>query len=151
MNSMTRDTRNYLNQLPDPFRHFFGRQGIQWPTTSDEDSNVVTSGWVPTVDIKETDKQFTILADIPGVVPKDIEVSMDNSILSIKGERSSESESEENGFRRVERAHGSFHRRFSLPETADGENISAVGKDGVLEVVIPKKPIAQPRRIKISG
>jgi HSP20 family protein len=137
--------------MHDPFRQLFGRQGINWPLTSDEDSNVITSGWVPTVDIKETDKQFTIVADIPGVAPKDIDVSMDNNILSIKGERSSESQKEENGFRRVERAHGSFHRRFSLPETADGDNISAVGKDGVLEIVIPKRPAAQPRRIEIAG
>jgi HSP20 family protein len=137
--------------MHDPFRQIFGRQGINWPLTSDEDSNVITSGWVPTVDIKETDKQFTIVADIPGVAPKDIDVSMDNNILSIKGERSSESQKEENGFRRVERAHGSFHRRFSLPETADGDNISAVGKDGVLEIVIPKRPAAQPRRIEIAG
>ncbi len=151
MNLMNRDPFNYLTQTHDPFRQLFGRQGVNWPLVSDEDSNVITSGWVPTVDIKETDKQFTIIADIPGVAPKDIEVSMDNSILSIKGERSSESEKEENGYRRVERAHGSFHRRFSLPETADGENISAVGRDGVLEIVIPKRPAAQPRRIEIAG
>lgn len=151
MNLTTHDPLNFHAQTYDPFRNFLGRRGTQWPLVSDEDSNVVTSAWVPTVDIKETDKQFTILADIPGVAPRDIEVSMENSILSIKGERSSASEKEDNGFRRVERAHGSFHRRFSLPDTADGEKISAVGKDGVLKIVIPKKPIAQPRRIKISG
>jgi HSP20 family protein len=115
-----------------------------------DQSNVVTSQWAPRVDIKEEDKRFVIYADIPGVDPKDIEIHMDKGILSIKGERKSESREESERYTRVERAYGSFYRRFALPDGADPEGISATGKHGVLEVVIPKKPEITPRRISVS-
>ena len=150
MNPVTRDPFNYLT-LRDPFRSFFDRNDVGWPFSGDEESNIATSTWMPTVDIKESDEQFTITADIPGVAPNDIEVTMDNNVLSIKGERESESKSEKDGYRRVERAHGSFHRRFSLPDTAHGEEISATGKDGVLEITIPKRAAAQARRIEVGS
>lgn len=113
-------------------------------------SNVVTSQWAPRVDIKEEDQRFVIYADVPGMDPADIEVSMEKGILTIKGERTTE-KSEQNGrFTRVERAHGSFHRRFALPDSADADNISATGKHGVLEIVIPKKAEKAARRITIN-
>lgn len=114
-------------------------------------SNVVTSNWHPAVDIKEEDNRFVILADLPGVDPKDIEITMQNGVLTIRGERRSEKDEEREGFRRVERARGTFYRRFSLPDTADSERIQAKGKDGVLEVVIPKHEKVQPRRISVDG
>lgn len=117
----------------------------------DEDTSVATSAWTPAVDIKEDDEKFIILADIPGVEPKDIEITMENSVLSIKGERSLENEEERRGFKRMERVRGAFHRRFSLPETADAEKISASGKNGVLEISIPKRQIAQARKIVVEG
>jgi HSP20 family protein len=116
-----------------------------------DQSNVVTSQWAPRVDIREEDKRFVIVADIPGVDPAAIEINMDKGILAIRGERSS-SFTEDNGkFTRVERMHGTFHRRFALPDSADADNISATGKNGVLEVVIPKKPESTPRRIAINS
>jgi len=115
-----------------------------------DQSNVVTSQWTPRVDIKEEDKRFVILADIPGVDPKDIEINMDKGILSIKGERASEASKENGGFTRVERSHGVFYRRFALPDSADAEGITATGKHGVLEIAIPKKPETTPRRIEIK-
>jgi HSP20 family protein len=84
-----------------------------------ENSDVATSDWTPAVDIKEQDDAFVIVADIPGVDPKDIEVHMENGVLSIKGERESEKKEEKEGYKRVERSYGSFYRRFSMPETAD--------------------------------
>ncbi|MBL0029332.1 MAG: Hsp20/alpha crystallin family protein [Rhodanobacteraceae bacterium] len=117
----------------------------------DDQSNVVTSQWQPRVDIKEEPKRFVIAADIPGVDPKDIEIHMDKGVLTLKGERSAETRSEDGKFTRVERVHGSFHRRFALPDTADAEQISASGKHGVLEIVIPKKAEAAPRRITINS
>lgn len=117
---------------------------------TDDGSNVVTSGWMPAVDIKEEDSRFVISADVPGVDPDDIEVTMENGMLTIRGERKLESREGSNGFRRVERLHGLFHRRFSLPDTADPEGISATGRNGVLEVVIPKKPDVQPKRITVT-
>jgi HSP20 family protein len=92
-----------------------------------------------------------LLADIPGVDPKDIEITMEKGILCIKGERRTESREELEGFKRIERARGTFYRRFSLPDSADAERISARGRDGVLEVVIPKQEKVQPRRITVEG
>jgi HSP20 family protein len=115
-----------------------------------DQSNVVTSQWTPRVDIKEEDKRFVILADIPGVDPNAIEIHMDKGILSIKGERSAETATENTKTTRVERSYGSFYRRFALPDSADAEGISATGKFGVLEISIPKKPETTPRRISVS-
>lgn len=115
-----------------------------------DQSNVVTSQWAPRVDIKEEDKRFVILADIPGVDPDAIEIHMDKGILSIKGERKTERRDENDRYTRVERAYGTFYRRFALPDGADPDGISATGKHGVLEVVIPKKPEVTPRRISVN-
>jgi len=116
-----------------------------------DQSNVAAGQWTPRVDIKEEDGRFVILADIPGVDPKDIDVSMDKGILSIKGERSAELNAENSGkLNRIERAHGAFCRRFALPDSADAEGITAKGKHGVLEIVIPKKAQTTPRRIEIT-
>ncbi len=114
-------------------------------------SSVVTSRWTPAVDIREDTGRFVLSADIPGVEPKDIEITMENGVLTIKGERKLETQDEgDNGYRRVERAYGGFYRRFTLPDTTDAEAISASGKHGVLEVVIPKRAALQPKRIEVS-
>ncbi len=120
-------------------------------TAGDDNSDVAFSQWRPAVDIKEEENQFTILADIPGVDPKEINVTMENGILSIKGERKSENVEEGKGFRRVERNAGSFYRRFSLPDTADAEKIEAKSKDGVLHIVLPKHAKVQPKRVTIKS
>ncbi len=118
---------------------------------SDTDaSSVVTSQWVPRVDVKEEAERFVIFADLPGVDPKNIEVNMDKGILSIKGERQAESRTENERYSRVERAHGVFYRRFALPESANPDGIAAVGKNGVLEITIPKRPETTPRRISVQ-
>jgi len=114
-------------------------------------SNIATSHWRPAVDIKEEVDRFLITADLPGVDPKDIEITMDNGILTIKGERQSEVRDEKEGYKRVERVSGAFYRRFSLPDTADAERIEATGKDGVLEVTLPKHEKVQPRKIEVKS
>ena len=114
------------------------------------DSTVATSSWIPAVDIKEEVNHFVIEADIPGVDPKDIEVSMENGVLSIRGERSLETREESKDYRRVERLHGTFYRRFSLPDTADAEQIVATGKNGVLQIRIAKKEVAKSRKITVQ-
>ena len=119
--------------------------------SDNDDSNVVTSRWTPAVDIKEEENQFVLFADIPGVDPKNIDITMEKNVLTVKGERSQETKEEKNGFKRVERVHGAFYRRFSLPDTADAESISAKGENGVLVITIPKKEKAQPRRISVAA
>ena len=113
-------------------------------------SSVVTSQWVPRVDVKEESDRFVLYADLPGIDPNDIEVSMDKGVLSIKGERRSETSSQTERFSRIERRYGSFHRRFALPDSADPDGIRAHGRHGVLEITIPKKPESAPRRIRVG-
>jgi len=117
---------------------------------NDEDGSVATANWAPSVDITEDENGFNLLADIPGVKPEDIEVSMDNGVLTIKGERSAEEKTEKENFRRVERQYGMFYRRFTLPETANAEKIEAHSEHGVLKVTIPKQEVAQARRISVK-
>ena len=119
-------------------------------TAEGDRSSIATSNWTPAVDIKEEDERFVLTADIPGVDPKDIDVTMDEGVLTIKGERKHESQEDANGYKLVERSYGSFYRRFSLPDTANAEAVTAKGKDGVLEVFIPKQEKVQPRRIAVS-
>ncbi|HTA64424.1 MAG TPA: Hsp20/alpha crystallin family protein [Xanthomonadaceae bacterium] len=116
-----------------------------------DDSSVVTSQWSPRVDIKEDENAFVLYADIPGVEPDEIEVQMENGLLTIKGERHEEQREETDHFSRVERRHGSFHRRFALPDSADPDGISASGHNGVLEITIPKRPETTPRRIRVGA
>jgi HSP20 family protein len=119
--------------------------------TNDDGSNVVTSHWRPAVDIKEEENRFVIFADLPGVNPKDIEITMENGTLTLKGERKEDKEEDRDGFHRVERVRGTFYRRFTLPDTADAERIEAKGRDGVLEIVLPKHEKVQPKKISVKG
>ena len=111
---------------------------------------MVTSQWIPLVDIKDEPTRFVLYADIPGVNPEDIDVQMDKGLLTIKGERTSDIDDSER-FSRIERQHGSFHRRFALPDSADPDGISATGHNGVLQIVIPKRPETTPRRIQVGS
>ena len=120
-------------------------------TDEEDSSSVVTSRWTPPVDIEEEKDRFVLYADIPGVEPGQISITMDDGVLTIKGERGEESEQERETYKRMERARGIFYRRFSLPDTADAERISARGNNGVLEVVIPKQERLQPRRIAVEA
>ncbi len=113
------------------------------------DHGTVTD-WVPAVDIKEESERFVIQADVPGVEPGDIEITMEDGVLTLRGQRETEAREEDQGFRRVERVRGQFFRRFTLPDTADAEAIEAHFTHGVLEVVIPKLPQVQPRRITVK-
>lgn len=115
----------------------------------DDTSRIEGSDWTPAVDIKEEADRYLLHADIPGVKADDIEVSMDKGVLTIKGERKHESTESKEGYKRVERTHGVFMRRFALPDGVDGEQITASSKEGVLEVVIPKSEPEQPRRIEV--
>lgn len=117
---------------------------------NDDDASVATASWAPSVDILENDKAFTLLADIPGVEPKDIEISMEKGVLTIKGERHSENVEEKENYRRVERQSGQFYRRFTLPDSANADKIEAKSEHGVLKITIPKQEVAVSRRIEVK-
>jgi len=107
--------------------------------------------WAPAIDIVEEKNRFVMRADVPGVDPTDIDVSMDNGVLTVSGERKTEATTEEEGFRRVERSFGRFYRRFNLPDTADSDGIKATSNKGILEISIPKMPEVKARRIAVES
>ena len=115
------------------------------------DLETPVSDWAPAVDIIEEKDRFVLRADVPGVSRDDIEVSMDDGVLTIAGERHTEKQENVEGVRRFERVSGKFFRRFTLPETADAERIAARSANGILEVSIPKLPEVQPRRITVEA
>lgn len=116
---------------------------------SDADNPV--ADWAPAVDIIEEKDRFLLRADVPGVAAADIDVSMDAGILTIAGERPAEVVAEDGDARRVERKTGRFLRRFTLPDTADAEGITAASQNGILEVAIPKQPEVTARRITVKA
>lgn len=121
-----------------------------YSTNTEDTGDVVTSDWAPAVDIKEEENQFLLVADIPGVNPADIDIHMENGMLSIKGERNTELKTEHEGFKRIERKHGVFYRRFNMPEGVDAEGIKAKCDNGVLTLSIPKQDAAKPRKITVN-
>ena len=135
-----------VNRLHQSLDQLFG-ETLRTP----EASGSRTATWAPRVDIHEEKDRFVVLADVPGVDPKDIDITADNGVLTVRGERRSEKRETENGYERVERASGAFVRRFTLPEGANTESITAKQTNGVLEVTIPKQPQAQPRRIAVDA
>ena len=135
-----------LNQLQEEMNRLFERAA-----PDADNGTVATAAWAPAVDICEEPNRFVLLADIPGVDPKDIDITMDKGILTIRGDRRIDAPGGNDTFKRVERPRGTFHRRFVLPDTADAERIAARGVNGVLEVTIPKHERIQPRRIVVES
>ncbi|MEA3175776.1 MAG: hypothetical protein QOF42_3187 [Gammaproteobacteria bacterium] len=117
------------------------------PLTTAADSGA----WLPPVDIHEEANKFLLHIDLPGVDPKAVEITSDQGVLTIRGQREVIQKDSREGYRRVERHSGEFQRRFSLPETADVQNIKAKAVNGVLEVSIPKVAQVQPQRITVEA
>lgn len=121
------------------------------PVAAGDDETAAVASWIPAIDIREEERQFVLHADLPGVDPANIEVTLDNGVLTIRGRRELTERDERRGYRRVERLSGEFFRRFSLPDTADSNSVKARCTNGVLEVVIPKQPQVLPRRISVES
>ena len=133
-------------QLRDEINRLFnGMQG--------EDTSSATATWMPAVDIHEYEDRFALFVDLPGVDPSQVEITLANGVLTLSGQRTTEQPvGKESDVRiRSERGSGQFHRRFILPDSIDGEQIRATGRNGVLEISIPKQAKAQPRRIKVAA
>lgn len=137
-----------ISQLQNEMNRLFEDQLGSEETT---DTGMVATDWRPAVDVQEDANQYLITADLPGVDPKDIDVSLDNGVLTIRGERRDESEQKEASYKRVERVRGTFFRRFTLPDTADAENVKAKSENGVLRITIPKQAEVQPRKIEVQS
>lgn len=106
--------------------------------------------WAPLVDIAESDKEYLIRAEVPGIKKEDVSVTVENGVLTIAGERKVETETKDKHYHRVERAYGRFARSFSLPEDADGSKVSAEYKDGILQVHLIKAEQARPKAIEVK-
>jgi HSP20 family protein len=119
-----------------------------------ETSSGATSSCMPAVDIHEYDDRFALFVDLPGVEPNQVEITLASGVLTLSGERTTEKpvgRSDREVVTRLERGTGRFYRRFILPDSIDSDQIRAVGRNGVLEVSIPKQAKAQPRRIKVAA
>ena len=106
--------------------------------------------WTPDVDIYETENELILKADLPDVKLDDIDVRVENQVLTLKGERRFEREETQKGYHRIERSYGLFTRSFSIPPTVEADKVSAGYKNGVLTVALPKKEAAKPRQVKVE-
>ena len=106
--------------------------------------------WTPSVDILETENELIVKMDAPEVDLKDVDIRLENHTLTVKGERKFEKREDSKAYHRIERSYGSFARTFTLPDTVDTEHVRADYKDGVLNIVLPKKELAKPRSIKVE-
>jgi HSP20 family protein len=128
------------DQLNRVFNDVFERAG--------DESNLTS--WAPAADIFETEHELVVKADLPDVDPKDLDIRVENNILTIRGERKFEKKVSEDKYLRVERAYGSFSRSFSLANTVNAEAIKADYQNGVLTLTIPKREEAKPKQIKVN-
>ena len=146
---MRREPWAVISQLQDEINRAFG--SLEQP-----ESSSATADWVPAVDVREYADRFELLVDLPGVDPQSVEITLDNGVLSLNGERRDASRVESGNQandglqQRNERRLGRFHRRFVLPDTADADTVKASGRHGVLEISIAKQQKAKPRRIAVS-
>jgi HSP20 family protein len=137
---------NVLDRLHRQVDQIFG-DGFATPAAATDGS----VSWIPSVDVQEESDKFVVRADLPGVEPKDISITSDNRILTLRGERHIERSSNQKGFERLERASGAFLRRFTLPINVQDDQIKARHINGVLEVTIPKVPAPEPRRVSVEA
>lgn len=107
-------------------------------------------GWTPACDIYEDDEALTLRFELAGVEPKDVDIRFENGVLTVRGERKLEQEEKRENYHRVERSYGTFTRAFTLPASVDGEKIRAEAKNGVLQVMLPKRAEAKPRSIQVK-
>jgi len=115
-----------------------------------DDEWALGGSWAPAVDIYEQDGNIVLKAEVPGIDPKDVDIRVENNVLTLRGERRFDGEVQKESYHRVERAYGNFTRSFTLPSVVDTEKIKAEYRDGVLRMTLPKKDEAKPRQITIS-
>jgi len=128
-----------MNRL---FRDSYGPEG--------REENLNNTSFAPPVDVYEDEHSVNLKIEVPGVDEKDIDVRIENNVLTVHGERKFEREEKQENFRRVERQYGSFTRTFTLPTTVDAEKVSASYDKGILKIALPKKAEAKPKQIKVS-
>jgi HSP20 family protein len=136
-----------LREMEDIFDRY-GR-GLSWPRRGSQET-MATGDWAPRVDISETAKEFNIKVEIPEVKKDDVKVTVENGVLTIRGERKQEKEEKDEKFHRIERSYGSFTRSFTLPDNVNESRIDASFKDGMLYLQVPKTEEAKPKAIEVK-
>jgi HSP20 family protein len=138
-------TSNWLSLMPET--DLFDRMFSDWslPSLWEEDKVVV-----PAFDITENEKEYVISGEIPGIDPKDLEVTLTDGILSVKGEKKQETEEKKENYHRIERHYGSFERSFRLPENIKNEELDASYKDGILKLTLPKSKESEVKKIEVK-
>lgn len=146
MNGMSRyyprDVAGLQDEVERMFRHVFSGEG-ETPSTA--------GAWSPALDVEEDEEAFTLHVELPGVDPQDVEVSLEENVLTIGGERRFYDERSQEGFRRIERRFGRFHRSIRLPDRVAGDQVKAQYKEGLLTIEVPKAEEAKPRRIEVQS
>ena len=137
-----RDFSTLQDRMNRIFRESFSPEG--------SDAALTTSNFAPPVDVYEDEHNITLKIEVPGIEEKDINVSIENNTLTVRGERKFEKDEKEENFHRVERMYGSFTRSFTLPNTVDPEQVSAHYEKGVLKIRLAKKAEAKPKLIKVN-
>jgi HSP20 family protein len=138
----------------DPLQGLVAMTGRLDPTVDDSyapGAEDFIGAWAPPVDIFETPDHIVIRAEVPGVQKEDMDVRIDNGVLTLHGERKQDTDVNEDGALRMERVYGEFMRSFSLPTTIDAANVAATYKDGILEVTVPKAETAKPKTVEIKA
>jgi HSP20 family protein len=128
-------------------------RALSLPTSragGDGQQSLTTAEWAPSVDITEDDNEYVIKAELPEVTKEDVKITVENGVLTLKGERRFEKEEKNKKYHRIERGYGSFMRTFSMPDDADPEKVAADFKDGVLRVTLGKSEAKKPRQIEVS-
>lgn len=145
LNNMTRwnPTVAYLNR--EPFSRLFDTFFGDLPS-----EDVASRSWVPPVDIQETEDGYKLQAELPGLTKDDVQITLENNVLRLSGERKLEKDAQKEGYHRIERTYGSFARSFALPQQVNGEAVQAAFDNGVLTITVPKAETAKPRKISIS-
>ena len=138
-----RDLRNLQEEVN---RLFTGNAGRTF-----DDEGIARGSWSPSVDIYENKEQIVLEAELPGMNREDFELTVENNVITLRGERRFEKKEDTDNYHRVERAYGSFTRSFTLPNTVSGEGASADYRNGVLRVTLPKREETKARRIEVKG
>ena len=138
-----REMRSLQDEVNRLFASSFSRGG--------NDNDLMRGAWSPSVDIFENQNEIVLEAELPGMRPEDVNISIENNVLTIHGERKFEKKDEQDNFHRVERSYGSFTRSFTLPPTVQSENAQAEFENGVLKLTLAKREEAKPRRIEIKA
>jgi HSP20 family protein len=133
---------SFQREMQDLFDRFVG---------DDRTNGQSVAAWAPRVDVEETEKEFTVRADLPGVDPKDVDIQVVDNVLTLRGGKEEKKEEKRKNYHRVERFVGQFYRAVSLPAGADADKVSATSANGTVTVTIPKKPEAQPKKITVQA